>query len=457
MTESNIKAFPKTILKDSRCDAECGWDELMGKDLMMKTIQSFSDSRRGEIDPDFLPNNEKKNQAEVGDAVLVDFEGYFIGEDAENICFSSSSSFDTPEKIATNVTKEFLLDEPFISANDWIIILGNGDVTPGLEMAIRFLPLGAFAMIKCHSKYAYGDSGRFLSSGNTKKTLRKNEANAIGAKYSVPPNALILYRLHIRSIKPSHELNSSSFIFKCAMQKKLIGNDCYKNEWLPPDGGPGKKRALKAYDGASEMMLNFLQDIDKAGDESTEGGSSPSVEIRREGLSILTDCLNNIAAVHLRAKSYSLAKEAATRAIEYDSNNLKALCRAAKAAMLDPSVTFEESDMAICCAEDIDSDDKEVKTLRAELEHRKREYSKREKKMYSKMMKAKGKNSKTTRCSDQSNTKEEKKSRYDTFTVKFIFAVIVLTLCYLLYYYLVVLRPSVVAEVHIYSGTENEF
>ena len=40
------------------------------------------------------------------------------------------------------------------------------------------------------------------------------------------------------------------------------------------------------------------------------------------------DSLNNISAVHLRAKGYGLAKEAAANAIQIDPNNMKALCRA---------------------------------------------------------------------------------------------------------------------------------
>jgi len=114
--------------------------------------------------------------------------------------------------------------------------------------------------------------------------------------------------------------------------------------------------------------------------------SPSSIKIREEAKDILIDCLNNISAVHLRAKSYTKAKDAAAQVIQYDGNNKKALCRAAKAAMLDPAVTFEESDMALQCAEEIDKDGEEVKALRMELDRRKREYRKREKAMYAKMM-----------------------------------------------------------------------
>jgi len=364
------------------------------------------------IDADFLPNSDDpKVQAEVGDAVLVDFEGYChtttpSGTKSNDTTTSHNSFASLVESIVSlnegdhttpNSSSPPSIPTPFQTVNDWIVIVGDADVVPGLEMAIRCLPLANSAVLRCHSKYGYASTGRRRPAGS-------------GGGYAVLPDAEIVYRVHVRGIVPAEELNRNAlFRIKCAMQKKAIGNDCYQYDWggVKDRGGSGKNRALKAYNKGMELMVGLIQyleekndgdgdkkvdgddDDQKADDDTKNPGislSPSSIKLRNEAKEILIDCLNNISAVHLRAKSYSKAKEAAAQAIQYDGNNKKALCRAAKAAMLDPAVTFEESDAALKCAEEIDKDGKEVKALRTELDRRKREYRKREKAMYAKMM-----------------------------------------------------------------------
>mmetsp|Transcript_22170 Transcript_22170/g.26332 ORF Transcript_22170/g.26332 Transcript_22170/m.26332 type:complete len:511 (+) Transcript_22170:50-1582(+) len=410
------------INNENKCDdCDDGWVELMGKDLTMKTMDrpvsqrlglQIDRNNDGTIDADFLHQGHPKEQADLGDAVLVDFEGYchttLSGTSNNGNTTSHNSVASLVESIvslnegdATPNSSSPPIPTPFQTVNDWIVIVGDADVIPGLEMAIRLLPLGKSAVLRCHSKYGYASSGRRCGAGS-------------GGGYMVPPDAEIVYRVHVRGIVPAEELNrSTSFRIKCAMQKKTIGNDCYQYDWDgvtdKGNGGSGKYRALKAYNSGMELMVGLLQYMEEkndggdSGDNGADGDdddqkadgepnnpgislSPSSIKIYEEAKGILIDCLNNISAVHLRAKSYSKAKEAAAQAIQYDGNNKKALCRAAKAAMLDPAVTFEESDMALKCAEEIDKDGKEVKALRMELDRRKREYRKREKAMYAKMM-----------------------------------------------------------------------
>ena len=75
---------------------------------------------------------------------------------------------------------------------------------------------------------------------------------------------------------------------------------------------------------------------------------------------------------------------------------MKSLFLAAKAAMLDPAGLFEESDLALSMAEELDGSDnnKEIKRLRLELERAKRKHKKREKVvMYNKMFDVSDRNS----------------------------------------------------------------
>merc|ERR1711957_110945 len=158
---------------------------------------------------------------------------------------------------------------------------------------------------------------------------------------------------------------------------------------------------MAAGQSATGLIQEAAQSVDNGeatdGDngEATDGDDSPSnspsqtsalTEIRQQAVEVLLDCLNNTAAVHLHAKSYFKAKEAATQAIQHDGNNIKALCRAAKAAMLDPAASFNEGELAIKCAEEVDSENRDVKAMRAQLERTRKEYLKREKAMYAKMI-----------------------------------------------------------------------
>lgn len=281
-----------------------------------------------------------------------------------------------------------------------MITLGQGDVTPGLEMAIRFLSLNQCGIVKCHSKYAYGLPGRKGFLCTTSKSTRYGDI--IGA---VPANTNVLYKIRIKAIIPQHDpkAQSHSFQIKLFQQMKNIGNYYYKNDWVHPDGGLGKTKSLKLYNTVAKDGIALLQDLEHGSQE------------RREIFYITVDSLNNIAAAHLREKEYRKAKDAATQAIQLDPYNLKALCRAAKAAMMIGE--FEECKMALEAAEDVaetvvDSNEgyteKDVKKLKRELITKKREYKKLEKEIYAQMLSSK--NDGTKKKKKKASKIEKKKS-----------------------------------------------
>jgi len=254
----------------------------------------------------------------VGTCVIVDFCGR-----------QASSRDDTDGPI-------------FHEANDCLlIVVGDKDCIPALEMGIRFLREGSKGVIYSHSKYAYGNLTR------------------VSGDYELPENSNVIYHAHVKKIVKPTEV-------EIATSRKKIANDCYKNEW---SNGHGSSRPLYLYKKAAEAMNNVL--VDSPGDE--------------EARCILVDCLNNMAAVHLRAKEYGKAKEAATRVLEQDPDNVKALCRAARSAMLDQAGSYEESEAAISAAESLKPDDVDVIKVRSELTRRKREYKNKSKAAFSKL------------------------------------------------------------------------
>jgi len=432
---------------DEGCnDCNDDWAQLMGKDLTMKIVSERKTGLREEVvTADVGPTTNSddacgKDLAELGDAVQIYLEGYCCtpNTDGDSDTYatllsqleeSMESERDETSKPDPAINGSTIptpsLPDPFLTAQRWVVVLGDGDVIPGLEMAIRYLPLGASALVRCHSKYAYGSSGRRFGGGDD------------GTEYAVPPDTETIYRLTIHSILPVKELATNKpFQIACAIQKKLIGNDCYKHEWekLPDAGGQGKHKALKAYNGGKDLMIGLIQGIDRDGLQCVDNGEVPDcddspsncvsqsvlTEIRKEAVEVLVDCLNNTAAVHLRAKSYSKAKDAAAQAIQYDRNNIKALCRAAKAAMLDPAASFKESEMAITCAEEVEKENRDVKALRAQLERTRREYRRREKAMYARMIQ----NSDSSNIGQEDATSKSNWVLYVSFYIIFLLSLV---------------------------------
>jgi hypothetical protein len=243
----------------------------------------------------------------------------------------------------------------FQQAKDWLVVIGEKDVLPALEMAIRFMKVGQRAVVWSHSKFAYG-----LSS-------RKH------GDYELPPESSVRYEVTVKSVASSDPIvNEPLFQIKIALSKKLIGNDVYVHEW---SDGYGKARAKMLYKRAADLMEYLFQ---------TLPDDDP---IRKEAIEIMLQCLNNITACHLRAKEFHQAKEAAVKVLSHDPDNLKGMIRAAKAALGDPASSYEEVEAAIAAAETDHPDDSEVRKLRIELKQRKQAYKKKTKEMYSKPVK----------------------------------------------------------------------
>ena len=313
------------------------WMDLMDDDLQMKVRELRSDRTRY-LDVELMCFSKqiiKEDQSlgnpracDVGDALFIEF-------------------------VARTAEKREQRDGTiFQKVEDWLVVVGDKDVIPALEMGLRFMQQGETALIYSKSKYAYGPTGRKEG------------------KFELQPNSNVCYEVRIKKIVWDTEvLSSPDFQIEIARSKKLIGNDCYKYEWSEDYG---KNRALLLYNKAAQSMSNLLTDID---DENTA----------EEATKLMIECLNNMAAVYLKSKEYGKAKETATKVILRDPDNLKALLRAARAAIYDPAGTFEESKAAIKAAEQVSPDDKDLRNLKIEFERKKKEYKKRSKEFFSKM------------------------------------------------------------------------
>jgi tetratricopeptide (TPR) repeat protein len=232
-------------------------------------------------------------------------------------------------------------------------VIGDKDVTPALEMGLRFMRDGETSLIFGNAKYAYGLSGR------------RSTHNML------PPHANVIYRVRIKRLVPHNSQIFLSFDFQLeiAGSKKKIGNDCYNFENLE---GMGKEKALMLYKKASDIIASLIETCDKE-------------EEKLRASKMLIDCMNNMTAVYMKAKEYGKAKEIASRVILLDPHNMTALLRAGKCSLYDPNGSFEECLAVIVAATTIDSENKDLHKLQNEYKKKKKEYSQKSKDLMLKM------------------------------------------------------------------------
>jgi hypothetical protein len=115
----------ETLEEESKATTSDEWIQLMGDDLVMKVISKDRPS-----------NNKDPESVQPNDAVMIDFVGRLADD--------------------RSVT-----DGPiFQEVKGWFIMVGDGDVLPALELAIRFMDTGSTARVWSHSKYAFSSGTR---------------------------------------------------------------------------------------------------------------------------------------------------------------------------------------------------------------------------------------------------------------------------------------------------------
>jgi hypothetical protein len=260
-------------------------------------------------------------------------------------------------------------DGPIIQqAKGWLIIVGEGDVAPALEMGIRFLETGQTGQIWSHSKYALGPGSR----------THEN--------YTLPPNSSVMYEVTVTQIVVDTSRLNPYFPIQKALTKKNIANDIYQYEWVVgADTTMAMQRAVRLYQKAAKDLETLLNGVYF---QQVEQDHAQKLQARQ----IMLDALNNTTAVFLRQEEYHKAKQAAVEVLTHDPKNLKALLRASKAALLDPASTLEEAEAAMKAAEaevtyKNPNEEKEVKRLKVQFQKFKKDYKEKSKEMYGKMMK----------------------------------------------------------------------
>ena len=137
---------------------------------------------------------------------------------------------------------------------------------------------------------------------------------------------------------------------------------------------------------------------------------------RKESRQILLDSLNNIVAVHLKQQEYHKAKQSSVEVLKVDPGNVKALLRAAKAALMDPASTMEEASEAMKAAEseitsgrnNNSTNEKQLKRLKILLKEKQLDYKEKSKEMFGNKLSSKSSASAEITEPAELSTKEKK-------------------------------------------------
>ena len=258
----------------------------------------------------------------------------------------------------------------FQEVKGWLIVVGESDVVPALELGIRFLETGQTGRIWSHSKYALGMGSR-------------NHGT-----FTLPPQSAVVYEVTVTQIVMDTSRLNPYFTIQKALTRKNIANDIYQNEWVTEEGVDKTMaigRALRLYKRAAQDMETLLSGtyFNQVEDDHPQ---------RIQARQVMMDCLNNIVAVYLRQEEYHKAKESAVEVLKQDKRNLKGLMRAAKAALMDPASTLEEAKAAIEAAEKEvtyknPSEEKELKRIKAEFKVKEKDYKTKTKEMFANKLK----------------------------------------------------------------------
>ena len=329
---------------------------------------------------ELLPDNDL--YAEMGDVVQIEY----LGRTLPSLGTENLSEHPIVNYIHDHTNNKSMSNSQiFTKVQNCFVTLGDGDVIPALEMAIRFLPVNAYGIVRAHPKFAYGLTGY---------KCNYRDGNENQNYHDHPPNSAAEFHIIVKSCisSGSETFLKADFVVKRGNSKKIMGNDIFKYE-------QNYLRALKLYQSSAQLMVSFVQALRDEENTSLifEDISMNKEQIEAEARGIIVDCLNNTSLVHYKNGDFGKSKEIAASVItDWDPNNAKALFRAAKAAMMDPNSTYDEAKAAIDVAMQIMGEDaKEIKRLMIEWKQKYREHRKKEKNMFSKMMgnSAKNKNS----------------------------------------------------------------
>eukprot|EP00850_Spirogloea_muscicola_P008586 SM000046S16367 [mRNA] locus=s46:281774:287440:+ [translate_table: standard] len=229
--------------------------------------------------------------------------------------------------------------------NEYEFVVDEEQVIPGLDKAVMQMKKGEVALVTIAPEYAYGSPG-----------LQKEGM-------TVPPNATLHYEIEMVSFikdKETWEVSETKDKLERTATLKEDGNQLYK---------AGKfSRASKKYSKAMKFV---------------EYDSQFSDEEKKQSKALKLSCYLNDAACRLKLKDYNEAVKLCCKAVDLESQNVKALFRRAQGYVGTQDYDLAELDLKK--ALEIDPENRDVKLEMKELKRRQVEQNKKEAKIFGNM------------------------------------------------------------------------
>uniref|UniRef100_A0A383W6I9 peptidylprolyl isomerase n=1 Tax=Tetradesmus obliquus TaxID=3088 RepID=A0A383W6I9_TETOB len=200
----------------------------------------------------------------------------------------------------------------------------------------------------------------------------------------VPAGAGAVYDITLKSFvkaKEKWEMNNQEKLAS-ALSRKEKGNAAYKAGRLA--------RAARQYSAAVEAA-NSIQERDLSRNPAGDADGPSPAALLAQAKDVKKACANNWAAVELKRKNWGEAASQATKVLELDPTNIKALYRRAQARMGLGELLEAELDIRSGLLNEPENAD--LVALNRKLKVQMRELNKKEAKLYGKMFAALGKGS----------------------------------------------------------------
>jgi len=258
-----------------------------------------------------------------------------------------------------------------------IIVGGDDEIIPGLEIAVESMKKGEVALITIRPEYGYGKEGN-------------------PAKH-IPPNATLLYEVELVDFQKAKEAYDMDFDEKLevAKRKKEEGNELYKK---------GKyQKANKKY----KKAVRFF-----------ENDANLKEDQKKIAESLKIPCYLNIAACKLKIGDYLDVIKNCDDVIKVQPDNVKALFR--KGQALNILDVWDEAKQLLSRALELDPQNTDVKKELALLKQKRQQQDQKDRKVFSglfeRMSKMRDEPPTTTTTTPPSNTKTEKPQPTDVET-----------------------------------------
>ena len=262
-------------------------------------------------------------------------------------------------------------DGMFASGDNVEVVIDDLDEYPlGFIECIKELKIGQTVKFKILNvnKYGYGATGN--------------------PKLGVPANAKLEYQITLNDFtkaKTKEDCTSKEKIDR-ALKYKIQGNDAFKKLKY--------ERAIKKY----ESAVDFLDGNDTENDNELKQIND-----------IKISCYNNQSLVYFKQKEYVKAKEFATKVLDIDGDNIKALLRRGQAKLLSGDWKPAKKDFLIIL--DKDKNNATAKKLLKTAKIKIKKYNKEQKNLYANMFKPRP--SKAKKPSDDTTSTDQKTASDD--------------------------------------------